>query len=277
MIAIVKWLADQTGASVQGNDVQSQTLTFHPKRHPSAKKMAKKEIEVSPGSMLANSILHFQTILPFLLYVGSEDPDSQEPFELRLPGATHSPDAPSFEYLDQVFLPALKTYFGLDIACKLEKRGWDKRTPDPKCIQEGTIRFKVRPLKLGTTLTMRDGATFCTDEDVMGSVDNEIQDVDATIVTPHQLHEALSESLTADIESRFPGAQVTLTYEESGFLDRVYIFLVAKSERKLLQTFYKAHRAFTLTTSNPFTPHIWDDTVPKTQLTVEYYRLPLGT
>lgn len=273
MVAIVKWLADQTAANVEGNEFQSQTLRFQPKRRPSAKKMAKKEINIRPGSMLANSILHFQTILPFLLYLGCEDPGYQEPFELKLAGATYSPDAPSFEYLHQVFLPALKTYFGVDVACKLEKRGWDKRTPDPKCIQEGTIRFKVRPLKFGTTLTLRDGATFCTDEDGMGSVDNEIQSVDATIVTPQQLHEGLGESLTADIESRFPGAKVKITYEESGFLDRVYVLLVAKSERKQIQMLF---RAPFISLDFVFLVHrrIW---LQKQQLTVEYYRLPLGT
>lgn len=232
LVAIVKWLADQTGANVEGNDFQSQTLIFQPKRRPSAKKLAKKEMKISPGSMLANSILHFQTVLPFLLYLGADDPDSQEHFQLSFVGATYSSDAPSFEYLHQVFLPALKTYFGVDVACKLEKRGWDKRTPDPKCIQEGTIRFKVRPLKFGATLTLRNDAKFCADEDGMGVVDNEIQTVDATVVTPQQLHAGLVEALTADIDSRFPGTHVNITCEESGFLDRVYVLLVAKSECK---------------------------------------------
>ncbi|ROW10544.1 hypothetical protein VMCG_01955 [Cytospora schulzeri] len=230
LVAIVKWLADQTGANVEGNDFQSQTLTFRPKNRPSARKLAKKEIEVSPGSMLANSVLHFQTIFPFLLYLGCDDPDNQKPFELRLTGATYSSDAPSFEYLDQVFLPALKTYFGVDVGRQLVKRGWDKRTPDPKCIQEGTIRFKVLPLKFGTTMALNNDATFCTNEDGLGSVDNEILSVDATIITPQELHVPLRENLTADIENRFPGAEVNFKFEESGFLDRVYVLLVAKAE-----------------------------------------------
>ncbi|ROV91616.1 hypothetical protein VSDG_07895 [Cytospora chrysosperma] len=230
LVAIVKWLADQTGANVEGNDLQSQTLTFKPKKHPSVKKMTKKEMEISPGSMLANSILHFQTVLPFLLYLGCDDPDNQKPFELRFAGATYSSDAPSFEYLDQVFLPALQTYFGVDVGRQLVKRGWDKRTPDPKCIQEGTIRFKVLPLKFGTTLALSNDATFCTDEDGMGSVDNEILSVDATIITPQQLHVALKENLTEDIGYRFPSAEVNFKFEESGFLDRVYVLLVAKAE-----------------------------------------------
>ncbi|KUI55978.1 RNA 3'-terminal phosphate cyclase [Cytospora mali] len=230
LVAIIKWLADQTGASVEGNALQSQILTFRPKQRPSVRKMVKKEIEIRPGSMLANSVLHFQTVLPFLLYLGCEDPGNQKPFELRLTGVTYSSDAPSFEYLDQVFLPALKKYFNVDVARKLIKRGWDKRTPDPKCIQEGTIRFKVLPLKLGTNLALEKGAKFCTDEDGTGSVDNEILSVDVTIITPPQLHESLKENLSEDIEYRFPGAEVSFKIEDSGFLDRVYVLLVGKAE-----------------------------------------------
>lgn len=234
LVAIVKWLADQTGADVEGNILQSQTLTFHPKKHPSSRKLTKKEIGISPGSMLANSILHFQTILPFLLYLGCCDPDNEKPFELKFTGATYSPNAPSFEYLDQVFLPALETYFNVEIGRQLVKRGWDKRTPDPKCIQEGIIRFKVLPLKFGTTLALSNEARFCADEDGMASVDNEILGVDVTIITPPQLHEPLKENLIEDIESRFPGAEVSFKVEDSRFADRVYVLLVGKAECKHL-------------------------------------------
>lgn len=182
--------------------------------------------------MLASSVLHFQTVLPFLLYLGCEDPDNEKPFELRFTGLTCSPDAPSYEYLDQIFLPALQSYFGVEIGRQLVKRGWDKRTPDPKCIQEGTIRFKVLPLKLGTTLALSEKARYSNDEDGTGSVDNEILQVDVTIITPPQLHESLKENIMEDIEYRFPDAQVTFKVEDSGFLDRVYVLLVGKSECK---------------------------------------------
>lgn len=243
-------------------------MTFRPKQHPSSKKLAKKEIKISPGSMLASSVLHFQTILPFLLYLGCEDPDKQAPFELRLTGATCSPDAPSFEYLDQVFLPALKDYFDVDIGRQLVKRGWDKRTPDPKCIQEGMIRFKVLPLKFGTALNLNKNARFCTD-DGTGSVDNEILGVDVTIVTPPQLHENLKEDLTEDIEYRFPGAKVSFKIEDSGFSDRVYVLLIGKAERK--QRCLHQDTVFSLVTFPFWHVHA----IPMTD--DHRYRLPLGT
>ena len=232
LVAIVNWLAEQTGAEVVGNVVESRTLEFRPKFRPSAKQITRKEIKIDPGSMLASSMLHFQTILPFLLYIGSEDPDNGKPIELRLKGTTYSPGTPSFEYIDHVFLPALRDYFGVDIICQLVKRGWDRMTR--KCLQEGTVRFKIRPRKIGHTLSLRPDAKLCDDEDVAGSVDNVLTSVDVTIVTPSVLHEPLQTHLQGDIEARFGNIHVEFKLEQSGHDDRVYVLLVGKSERKRL-------------------------------------------
>lgn len=231
-MAIVNWLAEQTGAEIVGNVIESKTLEFRPKHRPSPKQISRREINIDPGSMLASSMLHFQTILPFLLYIGSEDPKSDKPIELRLKGATYSPGTPSFEYIDQVFLPALRDYFGVEIICQLVKRGWDRMTR--KCLQEGTVRFKIRLPKIGTTLSLRPNAKLCDDEDAAGSVDSVLSSIDVTIVTPPVLHEPLQTNLRGDIEARFGNIDVTFKTEESGFDDRVYVLLVGKSERKQL-------------------------------------------
>ncbi|KAG8167485.1 hypothetical protein KVR01_003174 [Diaporthe batatas] len=230
LVAIVNWLAEQTGAEVVGNTIESRTLEFRPKFRPSAKQISRREIRIDPGSMLASSMLHFQTVLPFLLYIGSEDPDNGKPIELRLKGATYSPGAPSFEYIDQVFLPALRDCFGVDIICQLVKRGWDRMTR--KCLQEGTVRFKIRPRKIGTTLSLQPNAKLCDDDDddLAGSVDNVLSRVDVTIVTPPVLHGLLQKYLQGDIEARFGNIDVEFKLEESGHDDRVYVLLVGKSE-----------------------------------------------
>ncbi|KAG6367100.1 hypothetical protein INS49_001282 [Diaporthe citri] len=228
LVAIVNWLAEQTGAEIIGNVIESRTLEFRPKYRPSTKQITRREIKIDPGSMLASSVLHFQTILPFLLYIGSQDPGNGKAIELRLKGTTYSPGTPSFEYIDQVFLPALRDYFGVEIICQLVKRGWDRMTR--KCLQEGTVRFKIRPRKAGTTLSLRPNAKFCDDEDVAGSVDSVLTSVDVTIVTPPVLHEPLQTHLQGDIEARFGNIDIEFKLEESGHDDRVYVLLVGKSE-----------------------------------------------
>lgn len=242
LIAIVKWLAEATQAEVEGNLPQSEALTFHPKRRPQPR-LIRKEIKINPGSMIASSILYFQTILPLLLFI-SGDPKSEKPIELRIDGATNCLEAPSYEYLDQVFLPALEKYFGIPVGRKLERRGWGQMTPDPRTMQKGTILFKLMPLEWGVTLKPCEGVKLCDeDEDdpklppvdsgvTYGtrSLDNSVQKVVATIVTPSEMHGPLQEALGEDIENRFPGAEVECNVEDSGHTDRVYILLVAHAE-----------------------------------------------
>lgn len=242
LIAIVKWLAEATGAETEGNVLLSDTLTFRPKRRASSK-LIRKEIKINPGSMNASSVLYFQTILPLLLYIGG-DPKGEKPIELRIDGATNCPEAPSYEYLDQVFLPALEKYFGIVVARKMERRGWSQITPDPRTVQKGTIRFKLMPLEWATTMKLQEEAKLCDEEEedlkaLQGdidvsygtrSLDNYIQRVVATVVTPSEMHEPLKDALVEDIENRFPDAEIEFRTEDSGHCDRVYVLLVAHAE-----------------------------------------------
>lgn len=245
LVAIVNWLAQVTSAEVEGNEPQSQTLMFRPKQRPSYK-LIKKEIKVDSGSMAASSIAFLQTMLPVLLWVGG-DPKSEKPIEVRIDGATNCLSAPSYEYLDQIFLPALETYFGIKTACQLTRRGWGQMTMDARVIQKGTIRVKIMPLEWDTTLKLRGDAGLCDEDEesaenlkevpwpdahygVGGRVDNNILTVVATIVTPTAMHDPLQEAITEDIESRFPGAEIEFKTEESGHTDRVYVMLVAKAK-----------------------------------------------
>lgn len=244
LIATVNWLAEITGAEVDGNELQSQTLTFRPKHRPSPK-ILKKEIKVDSGSMTASSSLVLQAMLPVLLLIGG-DSKGKKPVELRIDGATNCLGAPSYEYLDQIFFPALEEYFGIKTGRQLTRRGWSQMTPEARVIQKGTIRVKFMPLEWETTLNLRDDVKLCDEfEDgnskftgdteasyASGSraVDNNILNIVATIITPTVMHEPLQEALTEDIESRFPGAEIEFKTEESGHTDRVYVMLVAKAK-----------------------------------------------
>lgn len=185
--------------------------------------------------MTASSVLFFQAILPLLLFIGG-DPKSEEPITLQIDGATNCLGAPSYEYLDQVFLPALEKYFGIRVGRKIQRRGWGQMTPDPRTVQKGTICFKFWPLEWGTTLKPRADVKLC-DEDEAGTsglgtktLDNTIEKVVATIVTPSGMHKPLKKALEEDIENRFPGAKPEFKMEHSGHVDRVYVLLVAHAD-----------------------------------------------
>lgn len=243
LVELVNWFAQVTEAQVQGNKVGSLNLEFRPK-HRGSSKLVHKAIKTSSGSMAASSILTFQAIFPFLLMIGG-NPKGDKLFDLHIDGATNCPDAPSFEYLDQVFLPAIQSYFGIEVICKLVRRGWGQMTPGT--VRKGTIRIKFRPLEVGSTIRLRDDAKLCDQdgEDVRvtqgdgseeikygsRSLDNYVRKVAVSIITPSSMHDLLKESLAENIERRFDGAEVEFKLvEDSGHCDRVYVLLVAHSE-----------------------------------------------
>lgn len=225
LVEIVKWFVETTDAHVEGNEIGSLHLEFRPK-HRGHAKLIKKAIKVSSGSMTASAILTFQAIFPLLLMIGGNR-KGDKLFELHIEGATNCPEAPSFEYLDQVFLPAIQSYFGIEVICKLIRRGWGPMTPGT--VRKGDIRIKFRPLEAGSTIKLREYAKLSEPDG--DSLDTYVNKVVASIITPASMHDLLKESLTDDIESRFHGADIVFeTVEDSGHCDRVYVLLVAHAE-----------------------------------------------
>lgn len=66
-----------------------------------------------------SAILLAETILPILFAASKKS-------AIIIRGGTHVPKAPTFEYFDKVFLPAL-SLFGLDAKCKLNQAGYYPR------------------------------------------------------------------------------------------------------------------------------------------------------
>ncbi len=96
-------------ASVQGDTLGSQELTFRPRR-------------VSPGSYTfavgsaGSATLVFQTVLPALLL-------AEEPSRLVLKGGTHNPMAPPYDFLEASFLP-LVSRMGPRVEVELTRPGF---------------------------------------------------------------------------------------------------------------------------------------------------------
>lgn len=225
LVELVKWFVEKTEAQVEGNELGSLNLEFRPK-HRGNHKLINKPIKVSSGSMTASAILTFQAVFPLLLMIGG-NPKGDKLFDVHIDGATNCPEAPSFEYLDQVFLPAIQSYFGIEVICKLVRRGWGQLTPGT--VRKGEIRLRFRPLEGGSTIKLRNDAKLC--EPDFESLDTCIDKIVVNIITPVAMHELLKDALIDDIDNRFHGAEVVLkTVEDSGHCDRVYILLVAHSE-----------------------------------------------
>jgi RNA 3'-terminal phosphate cyclase (ATP) len=105
----VQAAAEICGAEVDGVELGSQELYFHPDQ------VIAGEYQFSIGTAGSTTLL-LQTILPALLTAARRS-------HLILEGGTHNPFAPTFDYLDQAFLPLIKR-MGPNVKARLDRPGY---------------------------------------------------------------------------------------------------------------------------------------------------------
>ena len=108
-LTCVEAAAAISSAEVSGAHLGSRALSFAPQE---IKGGAYRFAVGSAGS----TALVFQTVLPALLA-------AKKPSEIEFSGGTHNPSAPTFDYLDRVFLPVLAR-IGAKVEARLERNGF---------------------------------------------------------------------------------------------------------------------------------------------------------
>jgi RNA 3'-terminal phosphate cyclase (ATP) len=98
-----------SGASVTGAEIGSTAITFAPGPIKGG------DYEFAIGSAGATTLV-FQTVLPALLHADTKS-------RVVLTGGTHNPSAPTFDYLERVFLPQLAR-MGAAVETKLHRCGF---------------------------------------------------------------------------------------------------------------------------------------------------------
>lgn len=169
------------------------------------------------------------------------------PIDLEISGGTNVSWSPSFEYLDQVLLPALESAFGggssnsssWRVERRLLARGWSAGKPS-----RGSIALRIHPLRCGETLRPRDtgGKKKNNASKRSGSGRNrltpapeehDITAIDVSMVVPADMHGPLAAALVADLGELFPEVDADDIHlklvEDSGADARVYVLLVARS------------------------------------------------
>lgn len=211
-VSCIKYLAEATEAEVTGCTVGSKSFEF--KAHLSPVNLVKRNIQIKAESA-ASVLLVFQSILPFLLFAGD---DRGSPITVTIHGGTNVSFSLSFEYLDQVLLPALER-FDIKVERKLEYRGWSHGS-----IQLGSAKFQIMPLSPGQTLKAPEWPKEC----------GTISKIDVSIIVPKDLQEPLKRSLEFEINLVFPGVKLNLIIvEDSRHRARIYTLLVAHTSTGL--------------------------------------------
>ncbi|KAH7390172.1 RNA 3'-terminal phosphate cyclase-domain-containing protein [Cadophora sp. MPI-SDFR-AT-0126] len=211
-VSCIQCLADATDAEVTGCSVGSKTIEFKAKLSPEAIKS--RNIRVKAESA-ASILLVFQATLPFFLFAGDE-PGS--PITLTIQGGSNVSFSLSFEYLDQVLLPALER-FGIRVDRKLEHRGWSHGTPEV-----GSAKFVITPVPLGQSLQ----------EPHWPTEQGDVTRIDVSLLVPAQMQESLKSALTFKLGVVFPHIEVNfLLVGDSRNKARMYTLLVAHTSTGL--------------------------------------------
>lgn len=164
-------------------------------------------------------MLIFQAVFPFLVFAGNE---SGEPIELTISGGTNVSFSPSYEYLDQVFLPMMEAWFGVCVERRLNTRGWSLGPAS-----RGSLWFKIQPVSFRDTMKLKNGLRGLVSQ----PGDFEVKTIDVTIIAPSNLHEQLRAALRERLGTTFPGVECDFrAAEESSHEARIYVLLVARSE-----------------------------------------------
>ena len=129
-------------AYVEGAELHSQRLYFSPQHVQSGK------YQFQIGSA-GSTTLVLQTLLPALLL-------QNEASELAISGGTHNPLAPTADFIEHCFLPALEK-LGIEVEFKLNKAGFFP-------IGAGEIQIKIQPWQHRNKLNLLDRGTLQSTE-----------------------------------------------------------------------------------------------------------------
>ncbi len=123
-----------SGGTADGGEINSTEIVFHPGAPRGG------DYRFSIGTAGSTGLL-YQTLLPALLH-------ADQPSTLHLEGGTHNPLAPPFEFLDRVFLPAIRK-MGADATISLVETGFAP-------VGGGALDYVIQPCAKLSPLSLTD-------------------------------------------------------------------------------------------------------------------------
>lgn len=133
-LTCVQAAAAVSGGTAEGASLHSQDLVFR----PGTVSGGDYSFAIGTGG---STTLVLQTLLPALLHASS-------PSTLNLEGGTHNPMAPPFEFIDQCYLPVLRT-MGVQATVTLERAGFMQAGG-------GSLAAAIKPLRRWKKLKLTD-------------------------------------------------------------------------------------------------------------------------
>lgn len=189
-LAAVKFLAEVSNSVVEGAEIGSTSLSFHP---PGTSAMEKRSIQQryniclsTPGSVF----LVLQALYPYLLHAGGLA-SLTDAIRVNITGGTNVSFAPSFDHIAQVLCPNLERLGLPRLSVQLDKRGWGT---GPKDL--GTVSCFVHPVSAGEKPERTSGYGFPF-IDLHDHVRGKVTQIDVTVLAPDNvIHTRNEDNLT---------------------------------------------------------------------------------
>lgn len=199
---------------MEGLSVGSKTLTFIPKKGPAD--LTSRSFEIKAETDAASALLILQAIFPFVLFASN---DKGEPLSITIHGGTNVQWSLSYEYFDQLLMPALEERFAIRIDRKLNERSWNYGKTSP-----GSITLTIYPVPKG------DKLHYCPPKQYVYPTSYDIKTVDISMIAPSHAQEGLQNQLFQNLGELYPDADLRLKLvEDSGSDQKWNVLLVAES------------------------------------------------
>lgn len=199
-LTVVRALATVCGGRVEGDRPGSTELSFVPR------KVVPGEYRFDVGTA-GSTLLVLQALLPPLLFGSGES-------RLLIAGGTHVPFSPTFEYVERIFLPALRS-IGAEVRLAIESYGFYPRGG-------GRIRAEIRPCRSLAGYRAPDRGALIR-----------IGGVSGACRLPRSIAERQRDAAAARVRSRPGSAGVPVEVETAtppGPAPGTFLFLVGESE-----------------------------------------------
>lgn len=144
-VAGLELIRQMCAATAEGIEQSSTVLTFIPKQRTRCG-----QYSVDSGTAGSTALL-LQISLPCLLFSLPSENDSEEKISyLTLRGGTNASAAPQIDYTQHVFLPFLRSHFGINVTLDVRRRGyWPKGGGEVLATISG-VSHTISPLNLTT-------------------------------------------------------------------------------------------------------------------------------
>lgn len=237
-LTAVRAAAEISGATVQGDELNSQEVEFDPGPVQAG------HYRFDIGSA-GSTTLVLQTVLPVLML-------AEEPSHLTLEGGTHNGMSPPLDFLEFAFLPLLAR-MGPRVSLKLVRRGF---YPVGGGHFEATIQpvQKLKPL----TLLERDKKPACSAKAIVSQLPEHIGERELDVLNRRLSFSAWQRDVETDQSARGPG-NALLVHVDMGNVTEVFTALGEKGvpAERVAASLARECKSFLKATA-PVGPHLAD-------------------